>query len=329
MSSEWEENILKPKIYATLPIPTDVEKFLSEYCEVRKWIGEDRISRETLLQDIKDVNGLLTSGIRIDDDLLENAPNLKVVSNVSVGFNNFNIEAMKQHNVIGTNTPYVLDETVADLTFALILASARRIAELDRFVKDGNWNPTKDDQLVFGLDVHSSTIGIIGMGRIGEAVARRAKFGFNMDVLYYNRNRKPEAEEKYEAEYCNLDSLLERSDFIVLLTPLTPETEHFIGEREFALMKKSTFFINVSRGKTVDEAAMIRALENKEIYGAGLDVFQKEPVEKDNPLLKMPNVVTVPHIGSATKKTRDAMIMRAAQNIVSALTGKGAIDSVY
>ncbi|WP_233713692.1 2-hydroxyacid dehydrogenase [Lederbergia citri] len=320
---------MKPKIYATLPIPTDVEKFLSEYCEVRKWIGEDRISRETLLQDIKDVNGLLTSGIRIDDDLLENAPNLKVVSNVSVGFNNFNIEAMKQHNVIGTNTPYVLDETVADLTFALILASARRIAELDRFVKDGNWNPTKDDQLVFGLDVHSSTIGIIGMGRIGEAVARRAKFGFNMDVLYYNRNRKPEAEEKYEAEYCNLDSLLERSDFIVLLTPLTPETEHFIGEREFALMKKSTFFINVSRGKTVDEAAMIRALENKEIYGAGLDVFQKEPVEKDNPLLKMPNVVTVPHIGSATKKTRDAMIMRAAQNIVSALTGKGAIDSVY
>ncbi|MBW8351951.1 D-glycerate dehydrogenase [Bacillus sp. IITD106] len=320
---------MKPKIFATLPIPIDVEKYLSEYCEVRKWTREERISREILLQEIKDVNGLLTSGIRIDADLLENAPNLKVVSNVSVGFNNFNIEAMKKYNVIGTNTPFVLDETVADLTFALILASARRIAELDRFVKDGNWNPTKDDQLLFGMDVHSSTIGIIGMGRIGEAVARRAKFGFNMDVLYYNRNRKPEAEEKYEAEYCDLDSLLERSDFIVLLTPLTPETEKLIGEREFALMKKSAFFINVSRGKTVDEAAMIRALENKEIYGAGLDVFQKEPVEKDNPLLKMPNVVTVPHIGSATKKTRDAMMMRAAQNIVSVLTGKGAIDLVY
>nr|WP_280518608.1 D-glycerate dehydrogenase [Lederbergia wuyishanensis] len=312
-----------------MPISADVEKYLSEYCELRKWTGEDRISRNLLLEELKDVDGLLTSGIRIDEDLLNNAPKLKVVSNVSVGFNNFNVEAMKKFNVIGTNTPYVLDETVADLTFALMLASARRIAELDRLVKDGNWNPTKDDQLFFGIDVHSSTLGIIGMGRIGEAVARRAKFGFDMDVLYYNRNRKPGAEEKYGAEYCDLDSLLKRSDFIVMLTPLTPETEHLIGEREFKLMRNSAFFINVSRGKTVDEQALIRALENKEIYGAGLDVFQKEPVEKDNPLIKMPNVVTVPHIGSATKKTRDAMMMRAAQNIVSVLTGKGALDSVY
>ncbi|MBS4198193.1 D-glycerate dehydrogenase [Bacillus sp. FJAT-49732] len=320
---------MKPKIYATLPIPTDVEKYLSEYCEVRKWTGEDRISRDLLLEEIKGVDGLLTSGIRIDEDLLKSAPNLKVVSNVSVGFNNFNVEAMKKYNVIGTNTPYVLDETVADLTFALILSSARRIAELDRLVKDGNWNPTKDDQVFYGLDVHSTTLGIIGMGRIGEAVARRAKFGFNMDVLYYNRNRKLEAEEKYGAEHCDLDSLLQKSDFIVLLTPLTPETEHLIGEREFKIMKKSAFFINVSRGKTVDEAAMIRALENKEIYGAGLDVYQKEPVEKDNPLLKMPNVVTIPHIGSATEKTRDSMMQRAAQNIVSVLTGTGSADSVY
>ncbi|MBS4220443.1 D-glycerate dehydrogenase [Bacillus sp. FJAT-49711] len=321
--------IVKPKIYVTLPITNEVEKYLSEYCEVNKWTGEGRIPRDILLQEIEEVDGLLTSGIRIDEELLTKAPKLKIVSNVSVGYNNFDVEAMRKYNVIGTNTPFVLDETVADLTFSLILASARRITELDQLVKMGNWYPAKDDKAFFGLDVHSSTIGIVGMGRIGEAVARRAKFGFNMDVLYYNRNRKPDAEEKYEAEYCDLDSLLKKSDFVVMLTPLTPETEHLIGEREFKLMKKTAFFINVSRGKTVDEKALIRALEDKEIYGAGLDVFQKEPVEKDNPLLKMQNVVTVPHIGSATEKTRDAMMMRAVQNIVAGVTGKGEVDSVY
>nr|WP_249315806.1 D-glycerate dehydrogenase [Bacillus sp. FJAT-49711] len=312
-----------------MPITNEVEKYLSEYCEVNKWTGEGRIPRDILLQEIEEVDGLLTSGIRIDEELLTKAPKLKIVSNVSVGYNNFDVEAMRKYNVIGTNTPFVLDETVADLTFSLILASARRITELDQLVKMGNWYPAKDDKAFFGLDVHSSTIGIVGMGRIGEAVARRAKFGFNMDVLYYNRNRKPDAEEKYEAEYCDLDSLLKKSDFVVMLTPLTPETEHLIGEREFKLMKKTAFFINVSRGKTVDEKALIRALEDKEIYGAGLDVFQKEPVEKDNPLLKMQNVVTVPHIGSATEKTRDAMMMRAVQNIVAGVTGKGEVDSVY
>jgi len=320
---------VKPKIYVTLPITNEVEKYLSEDCEVSKWTGEGRIPRDILLQEIEEVDGLLTSGIRIDEELLTKAPKLKIVSNVSVGYNNFDVEAMRKYNVIGTNTPFVLDETVADLTFSLILASARRISELDQLVKMGNWNPAKDDKAFFGLDVHSSTIGIVGMGRIGEAVARRAKFGFNMDVLYYNRNRKPDAEEKYEAEYCDLDSLLKKSDFVVMLTPLTPETEHLIGEREFKLMKKTAFFINVSRGKTVDEKALIRALKDKEIYGAGLDVFQKEPVEKDNPLLKMQNVVTVPHIGSATEKTRDAMMMRAVQNIVAGVTGKGEVDSVY
>lgn len=319
---------MKPKVYITLPIPENVKEYISEHCEIRQWTGERPIPRELLFREIADVEGLYTTGGNIDDELLAHAPNLKVVSNVSVGYNNFDIGAMKKRNVIGTNTPYVLDETVADLTFALILSSARRIAELDKFVKEGNWKPTKDEQAFFGVDVHSSTIGIIGMGRIGEAIARRAKFGFNMDVLYYNRNRKPEAEEKFGAEYCDLESLLKRSDFVVLMTPLTPDTFHLIGEKEFKLMKKSAIFINVSRGQTVDEEALIHALQNKEIYGAGLDVFQKEPVEKDNPLLTMPNVVTVPHIGSATAKTRDAMTMRAAENIVSVLTGKGPIDEV-
>lgn len=319
---------MKPKVYLTLPVPEEVRKYIAEHCEISQWGEEGPIPREVLLQKISDVDGLLTSGGKIDAELLDHGPNIKIVSNMSVGYNNFDLEAMKQRNVIGTNTPYVLDETVADLAFALILSTARRITELDRFLKDKKWEPTKDDEIFYGLDVHKSTIGIIGMGRIGEAIAQRAKFGFDMDVLYHNRSRKPDAEKRFAAEYCDLESLLKRSDFIVLMTPLTPETNHLIGENEFKLMKKSAIFINVSRGQTVDENALIQALQNKEIYGAGLDVFQKEPIEKDNALLEMENVVTVPHIGSATLKTRDAMAMRAAENLVAGVTGKKPKDQV-
>lgn len=319
---------MKPKVYITLPLPEEAKAYIAEHCEIRQWSGDHVIDRETLLNEVRDVDGLYTAWHAIDEELLQNAPNLKVVSNVSVGYNNFDLEAMKKRGVMGTNTPYVLDDTVADLTFALMLATARRIAELDHWVKSGKWYPVKDEAELFGLDVHHKTLGIIGMGRIGEAVAKRGKFGFDMNILYHNRNRKPEAEERFGAEYCDLDTLLKRSDFIVLLTPLTPETYHLIGEREFSLMKKTAIFINVSRGHTVDEEAMIRALQTGQIYGAGLDVYQKEPIEKDNPLLKMKNVVTIPHIGSATKETRDKMAMRAAQNLVAALTGKEPTDRV-
>jgi gluconate 2-dehydrogenase len=260
--------------------------------------------------------------------LLRHAPNLKIVSNVSVGYNNFDLEAMRKFNVIGTNTPHVLDESVADLTFALILNVAKRISELDRMVKVGQWGKSNDEKEYFGVDVHSMKLGIIGMGRIGKALARRAKFGFNMDVLYYNRNRKLDVEEEYGVKYADLQSLLEHSDFVVLLIPLTPETYHLIGEKEFKLMKKSAFFINVSRGQTVDEQALISALQNYEIKGAGLDVFTKEPVEPENPLLQLNNVVVTPHIGSATERTREVMAMRAAQNLVAVVTGKEPIDQV-
>ena len=322
---------VKPKVYVTYPITREVKAFLEKFCEVRIWSESGRVPQETLLKEITDVEGLYTSGStagRIDQELLNHAPHLKVVSNVSVGYNNFDIEAMRERNIIGTNTPYVLDETVADLAFALMLSTARRIVELDRFVKEGNWKPTTEYQETYGKDVHSSTLGIIGMGRIGEAVAKRAKFGFNMEVLYHNRNRKPQAEEKYGAEYCDLNALLTRADFVLLMTPLTPETVKIIGQEEFQLMKKSAVFINVSRGQTVDEQALVHALETGEIHAAGLDVFEKEPVEMDNPLLKMSNVVTVPHIGSSTLKTEAAMAMRAAENLVAVLTGKAPIDPV-
>jgi len=319
---------MKPKIYTTIPLTEQVEKFISEHCEIHKWKGDKPITRDILFDELKDIEGLYTTGGSIDEELLQHAPNLKIVSNVSVGYNNFDVEAMKKHNVIGTNTPYVLDETVADLAFALILSVARRIPELDRVVKEGKWGTVKDDKSYFGLDVHTTTLGIIGMGRIGKAIARRAKFGFNMDVLYYNRSRKTEVEDEYGVTYADLESLLQQSDYVVLMTPLTPETHHLIGEKEFKLMKKSAFFINVSRGQTVDEQALISALQNKIIKGAGLDVFTQEPIERDNPLLKMDNVVSVPHIGSATRRTRDDMAMRAAQNLVAVVTGKDPIDRV-
>jgi gluconate 2-dehydrogenase len=319
---------MKPNVYITLPIPEKVEHFIAEHCEIRKWNEDHLIPRKVLLDELSDVEGLLTSGGKIDAELLDHAPNLKIVSNMSVGYNNFDIDAMKKRNVVGTNTPYVLDETVADLAFGLILSAARRIPELDHLVKEGKWEATSNEKEFFGIDVHSSTLGIIGMGRIGEAIARRARFGFNMDVLYYNRNRKPEAEQELGVDYRDFETLLKESDYVLLMTPLTPETLHLMGENEFRLMKKSAFFINVSRGQTVDEQALIRALQNKEILGAGLDVFYKEPVEPDNPLLKMPNVVTVPHIGSATNQTRFDMSMRAAENLVAVVTGKNPIDPV-
>jgi len=319
---------MKPKIYSTIPLPEKVEKYLTEHCELHQWKGNQSIPRDILLKELNDIAGLYTSGGKIDEELLQHAPQLKVVSNVSVGYNNFDLETMKRHNVMGTNTPYVLDETVADLTLALILSLARRIPELDRFVKNGKWEPTSADEEYFGIDVHNTKLGIIGMGRIGKSIARRAKFGFNMEVLYHNRNRKLDVEEEYGVEYTDLKSLLQQSDYVVLLTPLTPETYHFIGEKEFKLMKRSAFFINVSRGQTVDEEALIVALQNNEIKGAGLDVFTKEPVERENPLLKMENVVLTPHIGSATSRTREDMAMRAAQNLVAAVTGKEPQDRV-
>jgi gluconate 2-dehydrogenase len=271
--------------------------------------------------EIADVDGLLMVGGSIDQELLDRATRLKVVSNVSVGYNNFDIEAMKKRAVLGTNTPSVLDETVADLVLALVLATSRRIVELDRYVKEGKWEKGNDEQLL-GADVHHATIGIIGMGRIGEAIAKRAKNGFDMDVLYYNRTRKHQAEEKLGVEYASMDEVLKRSDFVVLMTPLTPETTHMIGKKEFSLMKENAFFINASRGQTVDEQALIEALEMGKICGAGLDVYEKEPVDLDNPLLKMPNVVTLPHIGSATEKTRFEMAMLAAKNLVLGVRGE-------
>ncbi len=313
---------MKTKVFVAKSIPLEVKEYLGQYCDYRIWDSEEAVPRELLMEEVRDIDGLLaTSSDKIDEELLRKAPRLKVVSNIAVGYNNFNLEAMKARKVIGTNTPFVLDETVADLVFGLILSSARRICELDRYVKEGKWLKRIDESL-FGLDVHHTTLGIIGMGRIGEKIAQRAKLGFSMDVLYYNRTRKSEVENSLGIEYSEMDELLKKADFVVLMTPLTPQTKKMIGERELNLMKRTAIFINASRGETVDEGALLQALQEKKILAAALDVYEQEPVDTQSPLLQLSNVVMMPHIGSATAKTRFDMAMRGARNLVLALSGE-------
>lgn len=311
----------RPKVFIAKKIPREVEKYIGEYCDYEIWPFDYQIKRDELYEKIRDVEGLLLSGIKIDKELLQHAPELRVVSNISVGYNNFDINEMKLRGIIGTNTPGVLDDTVADLIFGLMLSAARRLPELDRYVKNGEWKPT-DEQELFGVDVHHATLGIIGMGRIGEAVAKRASLGFDMNVIYYNRSRKPEVETRLGVKYEAFTTLLSKADFILLMTPITEETYHLINHREFELMKKSAIFINASRGQTVNEEALIEALQSNKILGAALDVYDREPIDENNPLLKMSNVVTMPHIGSATEKTRLDMAWLAAKNLVNVLIGE-------
>ncbi len=313
--------LAKPKVLIGAHVPLEVEEYIGKHCEYEKFDKDETISYEMLLGKLHDKEGLLEAFKEIDGNLLNHGPGLKVVSNMSVGYDNFHIEEMKKRGVIGTNTPGVLNDTMADLILGLMLTTARRMAELDSYVKDGSWK-LEDEEEHFGKDVHHQTLGIIGMGRIGEAVAKRASLGFDMDVIYYNRNRKPDMEEKLGVKYADLNTLLKESDFVVVMVALTDATYHMIGREEFKLMKKDAILINASRGSTVDEKELIRALEDREIWGAGLDVFEEEPVNSENPLLKMSNVVTLPHIGTSTWKTNDDMAMLAAQNMVKAVLGE-------
>lgn len=313
--------LIKPKVLIGAHVPSEVEEYIGKYCDYEKFEKEETITYEKILAKLNDKEGLLEAFKQIDGNLLDHGPKLKVVSNMSVGYDNFHTEVMKERGVVGTNTPGVLNETMADLILGLMLTTSRRMPELDRYVKDGNWK-LEDEEDNFGKDVHHRTLGIIGMGRIGEVVAKRAKFGFDMDVMYYNRNRKPHVEEKLGVRFVNMKTLLKESDFVVVMVSLTDETYHMIGREEFKMMKKDAILINASRGATVDEKELIKALEEKEIWGAGLDVFEQEPVDSDNPLLEMANVVTLPHIGTSTWKTNDDMAMLAAVNMVKAVCGE-------
>lgn len=313
---------MKKTVYVTRKIPDDALQMLTSRFHVRMWEKEETpVPRSVLEEEIQEVDGLfclLTE--EIDEDLLKKAENLKIISNMAVGYNNIDVEAATKRKIMVTNTPGVLTETTADLTFALLMATARRIVEASDYLRKNKWKTWSPMQLT-GQDVYGATLGIIGMGRIGEAVARRAK-GFNMNILYHNRNRKKDAEDELKVTYKEKEALLKESDFVVLLTPYTEETHYLIDEKELALMKKSAILINSARGGIVNETALYNALVNGEIWAAGLDVFEKEPVDLNHPLLTLPNVVTLPHIGSASKATRMKMAIMAAEHIVQALHGE-------
>jgi glyoxylate reductase len=298
-------------------------KILKSKFEVEYWDSEMRPPQGLILEKVKEVDGLiclLTE--RIDKEVIDAAgPNFRGISQIAVGFDNIDVEAATKKGICVTNTPGVLTETTADFAFALLMAVARRVAEADRYVRTGKWKVQWDLMMMTGQDVWGKTIGIIGMGRIGQAMARRAK-GMNMQILYYDVVRNEQAEKEIGVEYTDLETLLKKSDFVSIHVPLMPETYHLINERTLRLMKKTTCLINTSRGPVVDEKALYKALKEGWIWGAGLDVWEEEPTKPDNLLLKLDNVTAAPHIASASIETRTKMAVMAAENMVAILEGK-------
>jgi glyoxylate reductase len=314
------EKMPKAKIFITHPLYPEAQTLLQSVCDCEFWSKQERPPKEEFFRRLKDKEGLvclLTE--RVGDDTLRAAPKLRIVSNVAVGYDNVDVPTCTRRGVLVTNTPGVLDETTADFTWALMLAIARRIVEADQYVRAGNWQGWNFDQYC-GTDVWGKTLGIVGFGRIGQAVARRAQ-GFGMKILYNSRKRVAEDIEKgLNAEYREMNALLAESDFISLHVPLDGDTRGLFDAPKFFRMKPTAFLINTSRGPIVDEAALVHALESKKIAGAGLDVFEQEPFV--HPGLKRPNVVLAPHLGSASTETRGRMANTAAQNIAAFFQGQ-------
>ena len=312
----------KPVVYVTRQMFPEALELLRHAGEVRVWEGEEPPPYETLAREAEEAEGLfclLTD--RVDAALLTRATRLRVAAVMAVGYNSVDVAAATARGVYVGNTPGVLTETTADLTMALLLAWARRIPEAQALARAGRWK-TWSPMGMLGTDVHGATIGIVGMGRIGEAVARRAR-GFGMRVVYHSRTRKPELEQALAVEWAgSLAALLEASDFVSLHVPLTGETQRMIGEVELRKMRRTAALVNTSRGEVVDQAALRRALREGWIAGAALDVTDPEPVAHDDPLLAMENVLLLPHVGSATRATRLRMAMMTAQNIVDVLEGR-------
>lgn len=315
------------RVLVTRRIPDAGLDILRDHAELDIFEGDYPIPREELIRRIRGKDGLLCLlSDRIDVEIMDAAgPQLKVISNYAAGYNNIDVKAATERGIAVTNTPGALREATADLTWALLLSAARRIVEGDRYMRAGKfvgWGP----KLLLGHDVWGKTIGIVGMGDIGGAVARRAR-GFNMRILYHNRRRNEVLEKELGAEYRALDDLLREADFITLHVPLTPETHHLIGRRELEMMKSTAVLINVARGEVVDEKALVEALRSGKIAAAGLDVYENEP-EMSPGLAELENVVLTPHIGSATHTSRDTMARMAASNLLRALNGEKPVNLV-
>ena len=312
---------MKPRVYVTRLLPKEAMDKINSYCDAKTWDGPLPPPRQVLMENVVDIEGLVSLLTdKIDAELMDKAPKLKVISNYAVGFDNIAIPEATKRGIIVGNTPGVLTETTADLTFALLLAAARRVVEGDKEVRAGKWK-TWGPMTLLGQDIHGATLGIVGLGRIGAAVARRAK-GFGMKIMYYDVVRQNKAEEELGIQYAGLDKVLSESDFITTHTNLTKETHHLIGAKQFEMMKRTCILVNTSRGPIVDNMALTEALRDKKIAYAALDVTEPEPMPADHPLLKLDNVIVVPHIASASVATRTKMGLMAADNLIAGLKGE-------
>ena len=312
----------RPRVYVTRRLPQPALDIIRPIADFTLWDREDvPPAREVLLREVTQVDGLLSLLTdRIDGEVMDAAPRLRVVSNFAVGFDNIDIPAATQRRIVVTNTPEVLTETVADFAFCLMLAAARRLVEGDRYARDGKWK-TWEPLLLAGQDMYRATLGLIGLGRIGSAVARRAK-GFEMRVMYYDPFRREDLEQSLQIEYRPFSDVVRQADFISVHVPLSEQTRHLIGREQFAMMKPTAVFVNTSRGPVVDQQALAEALAARRIFAAGIDVFEREPVPTDDPLLAQGNAVVAPHIASASIPTRIRMATLAAENLVAVLQGK-------
>jgi glyoxylate reductase len=309
-----------PKVFITRPLPRAAIERIATRCEVSVNPEDVRLPPAQMVEACREVEGLVTSSTPVSAEVVEQAPHLRVVSAVAVGYDNIDVAACTRRRILVTNTPGVVTEATADLSFALLIAVARRLVEADRYVREGQWRQWAFG-CMWGTDLAGKTLGVYGFGRIGQAVARRAR-GFNMRILYHSVDRPtPEREQELGAQYVDRETLLREADFLSIHVPLAPDTTHLISAAQLALMKPSAFLINTSRGKVVEEAALVEALQSKRIAGAGLDVFEFEP-QIHPVLLALPNVVVTPHMGTATGETRLAMAMLAAENLLAGLAGQ-------
>jgi len=311
---------MKPRILITREVFDETIAYLREHCEVEDNQADMPFDAATLKAKLADRQGIMCALTdKVDADLLAAVPGLKAVANIAVGYNNIDVAACTARGVMVTNTPGVLDDSTADLAWALMLAAARRLTEVERLIRRGDWKGWRLKQWL-GTDVHHATLGIVGMGRIGQAIAKRAA-GFDMTVLYHNRTRVgADIEQRLNATYASLEDLLRRSDFVILQVPYSPQTHHLIGAQELKLMKPTAILVNSTRGGVVDDAALVAALQDGTIRAAGLDVYENEPRLHPG-FLELDNVALAPHVGSSTEATRRAMAMTAARNLVAALTG--------
>lgn len=311
---------MKPKVVLYQNIPDEELRQLQHHFEVTVFNRVNQRNEAAFFNAIEEAEGIIGSGVKMPNDVLGRALNLRAAATISVGTDYFDLAYLTKRGIPLVHTPGVLNETVADTVMLLALGAARKAALLNRMVRDGQWTKSIGEEH-FGVDLHGKKMGIVGMGRIGNAVAKRAYHGFGMSICYCNRSKNSKAEQEFNANRLSLNELLHQSDFVIVLVPLSAETEHLIGEKEFSQMKSSAIFVNASRGKVVDESALIKALQHHVIKGAGLDVFDVEPLPASSALTKLDNVFLLPHIGSATTDTRIGMVRCAVQGFIAAMKG--------